>query len=63
MARVGISEIRMRRKAFATEVSRPMREKVVSRAEVLWNWTFRFWGKMSMMEYAGFVYEDGVVPL
>jgi hypothetical protein len=42
MARVGISEIRIRRKAFATLVSRPMREKVVSRGDVLWNWTLKF---------------------
>jgi len=44
MARVGISESRMRRKALATEVSRPVREKVVSWGEWVWKVTLKFWG-------------------
>jgi hypothetical protein len=43
MARVGISASRMRRKALATEVSRPVREKDVSWGWWEWNWTPKFW--------------------
>jgi hypothetical protein len=42
MARVGISERRVRRKAFETEVSIPVREKEVSCGVWLWNWTLKF---------------------
>jgi hypothetical protein len=43
MASVGISASRIRRKAFATEVSIPVREKAVSCGAWLWNLTLKFW--------------------
>lgn len=45
MARVGISEMRMRRKALAMLASIPMREKAASWGQFLWNWTVKFWGR------------------
>lgn len=43
MARVGISERRMRRNALATEVSIPVRENSVLLGECLWKLTLKFW--------------------
>jgi hypothetical protein len=41
MAIVGISEMRMRRKAFAMEASTPTREKDDSSRVRWWNWTLK----------------------
>ena len=43
MAKVGISAMRIRRKAFAMEASIPTREKTASRGLFLWNCTWNFW--------------------
>jgi len=43
MARVGTSAIKMRRKAFATDASRPMREKEASCWALVWNWILKFY--------------------
>ncbi len=42
MARVGISAMRMRRKALATAASMPIREKEASKGSLWWNWTWKF---------------------
>ena len=41
IARLGISAIRMRRKALAIEASRPMRENTDSKGSLWWNWTLK----------------------
>lgn len=48
MASVGISAMRMRRKAFASEASMPTREKEASLASLRWNWMEKADWKCSM---------------
>jgi len=50
MAREGISAIRMRRKALATEASMPMREKEDSYVEAEWNWTRKLSSKWALLQ-------------
>jgi hypothetical protein len=50
MARVGISEIRMRRKALAMEASTPISEKEASNCSFWWNWTLKPSWNVSMSQ-------------